>query len=90
MKRSRPVASGAIAPGAAVAFGIHASVQQIRVAVYVQGLTLWMKPALERIDGDEPRWIDFKEIQDLDRVRLKRRQERERRQQLEAERREGP
>ena len=57
--------------------------QQIRVAVFVQSLTLWMDAKQQELGSDEPRWIDFKEIQDLDRVR---RQRRERMQRMRAER----
>lgn len=63
---------------AAGSFSIYVSYQQIRAAVYVQTLTLWMKPKLQSIGSDEPRWVDFKEIKDLDRVRLQRRLKRER------------
>ena len=59
-------------------FSIYVSYQQIRVAVYVQSLTLWMKPKLQSMDSNEPHWIDFKEVKDLDRVRLQRRLKRER------------
>jgi hypothetical protein len=59
-------------------FSVHASLQQIRAAVYVQSLTLWMNPKLAQLGDDEPRWVDFKEIKDLDRVRLQERLKRER------------
>ena len=58
--------------------GVWISYNQIRAAVYAQNNTLWMRGKLARVDSDEPQWVDFKEIKDLDRVRLKRRQQRER------------
>ena len=57
--------------------GVWISYNQIRAAVYAQNNTLWMRAKLARVDSDEPRWVDFKEIKDLDRVRLKRRRQRE-------------
>jgi hypothetical protein len=79
--RPRPLPLAALAGTcvAAGAFGIYISFSQIRAAVYVQNLTLWMQPKVRQLESDEPRWIDFKEIRDLDRVRRQRRAERERR-----------
>ena len=57
--------------------GVWISYNQIRAAVYAQNNTLWMRAKLARVDSDDPRWVDFKEIKDLDRVRLKRRRQRE-------------
>jgi len=58
---------------AGLCLSLYVSAHQIRAAVYVQGLTLWMKPKVAELSKDEPRWIDFKEIRDLDRVRTERR-----------------
>ena len=71
------VAVGAACLAGAV-LAVWVSSHQIRIAVYVQGLTLWMNPKLAELERDEPRWIDFKEIRDLDRVRVERRRRLER------------
>ena len=70
-----PVAVACLALGA---LGAWVSTQQIRVAVFVQNHTLWIPPKVATLRSDEPRWVDFKEIRDLDRVRAAQRQKRER------------
>jgi len=56
--------------------GVWVSYNQIRAAVFAQNNTLWMRGKLASVGSDEPHWVDFKEIKDLDRVRLKRREQR--------------
>lgn len=73
LPRPPPAAAVAAVCIAGAALGLHVSSSQIRAAVYVQSLTLWMNPKLAELSSDEPRWIDFKEIRDLDRIRLERR-----------------
>jgi len=75
----RPLAlAAAVALAGLGGLGFWVSFQQIRVAVFVQSHTLWIPRKVAALRSDEPRWVDFKEMRDIDRVRLQQRRKRER------------
>lgn len=76
--RRIPMLSVVLACALLGTFGFWVAYQHIRVAIFMQNHTLWIPRKVETLHSDEPRWVDFKEMRDLDRVRLKLRQKRER------------